>query len=540
MIIEQKVWPVALLINVIQDMQPGFARRPNLEHVGIAQLRTNNISNEGNIDLSEIKYVEAKETEIEKYGVYKGDVIFNNTNSPDLVGRAAYFDVDRQFVLSNHMTRLRVDPDLLDAEFLARYLNYLWHVGASSRWAKHWVNQAAIDQAGLEKFEIPIPPLPEQRRIVAILRKADELRQLRRQANQRAEDLPNAIMSNLFGEFSQYPKKSLDSLCGFITKGTTPDSSQLRNQFGLDGIPFLKVLHITDDGEIDFDKEPTFVSSQLHNTALSRSKVFPGDIIINIVGPPLGRIGMVPSTYSEWNVNQALAILRPNPGVSSVYLFHILRHPLILPYLLKQAVGVRQLNLSLTQVRNFEVPMPDLVSQKTFDKHLRQITLFKENQKYRDQSGIDLENLFQSLISRAFTGELTATWRDTYSVELTKAAAERDRLLELAKPMITGSANVTLEPVTLVAIATIKPSRAIFADLDTSSQTLLTAAQTRAAYFRPEDLIANQALTAVQAEAGLHVLEALGFVRQVALEGQLVYRTVDAIHESAAKPEPLQ
>ena len=177
-------WITTCLENIVVDTQPGFAQRPNQENIGVPQLRTNNVSVEGNLDLSEVKYVDADDAMIEKYGVQKGDIIFNNTNSPDLVGKTAFFDIDDAiYVISNHMTRIRVDPELVDAEYLARFLHYLWKSGASKSWAKQWVNQAAIDQPSLWKFDVILPPLPEQRHISAILRQANMLYRWRKESN---------------------------------------------------------------------------------------------------------------------------------------------------------------------------------------------------------------------------------------------------------------------------------------------------------------------------------------------------------------------
>lgn len=70
-------WPLSRLKDVIIDMQPGFAQRPNVENIGTPQLRTNNISPQGSLDLSDIVNVKVTPSELEKYGVRQGDVIFN-------------------------------------------------------------------------------------------------------------------------------------------------------------------------------------------------------------------------------------------------------------------------------------------------------------------------------------------------------------------------------------------------------------------------------------------------------------------------------
>src|SRR5690349_12399479 len=100
-----------------------------------------------------------------------------------------------------------------------------------------------------------------------------------------------------------------EQLCEFITKGTTPTAEKLYRETG--EVPFIKVYNLTDRGLLDFSISPTFVSEQTHSRDLARSKVFPGDVLMNIVGPPLGKVSIVSNLYPEWNINQAIAFFRP-------------------------------------------------------------------------------------------------------------------------------------------------------------------------------------------------------------------------------------
>jgi type I restriction enzyme S subunit len=168
-------------------------------------------------------------------------------------------------------------------------------------------------------------------------------------------------------------------------------------------VPFLKVYHITDSGEIDFHYRPSFVSKTIHAGLLKRSVVYPDDVLMNIVGPPLGKIGIVPSEYPEWNINQAIAIFRAKERIDPVYLLHALRHKPILSKLLSQAVGVRQYNLSLEQCRNFMIPLPPLALQYEFAQRVREA---REIQSRQAQSAERVEALYQSMLSRSFAGEL--------------------------------------------------------------------------------------------------------------------------------------
>src|SRR5712692_9832322 len=105
----------------------GFPQgKHNASGNGVPHLRPFNVAEDGTINLSQIKYVAAPDRD-SAYWVRRGDVIFNNTNSEELVGKTALFEQEGEFVLSNHMTIVRVlDGDVLDRFWLSMALLYLW------------------------------------------------------------------------------------------------------------------------------------------------------------------------------------------------------------------------------------------------------------------------------------------------------------------------------------------------------------------------------------------------------------------------------
>jgi restriction endonuclease S subunit len=255
----------------------------------------------------------------------------------------------------------------------------------------------------LEQIELVMPPISEQERLVGILDEAVRMRDLRNEADARSMALIPSLFAEMFSSTEPVEKRRLGDVCEFITKGTTPEASAIRDSSDGRDIPFLKVLHITDDGSIDFAKAPSFVSRELHKGLLRRSRVFPGDVLMNIVGPPLGRIALVPNDFEEWNVNQAIAIFRPKSAMLPIYLLHALRSPALLPSIIEKAAGVRQLNLSLEQCRDIEVAIPPLPKQNEFASYVNE---FGELQKKQTSSGRSLDGVLQSLLYQAFQGEL--------------------------------------------------------------------------------------------------------------------------------------
>lgn len=159
---------------------------------------------------------------------------------------------------------------------------------------------------------------------------------------------------------SATPKITMRCACHFITKGTTPASEKLRPT---GEIPFLKVYNIVNNS-LEFDYKPTFIPKTVHETELRRSRAYPGDVLMNIVGPPLGKVAIVTDQYPEWNVNQAIAIFRPLSAFTTKFLMLVLASPLTIASVLKETRGVvGQDNLSLEQVRSLQIPLLPISQQ---------------------------------------------------------------------------------------------------------------------------------------------------------------------------------
>lgn len=133
-----------------------------------------------------------------RYNLVKGDILFNNTNSPDLVGKVAMFQLEGQFVFSNHLTRIRVDRKQMIPEFLHRFLLLLWLTGYFKQQGTQWINQAAINVEALFALAVPVPSLTVQEHIVRILEEAEVLRRLQAASKKRLDDLFQSLLHRAF------------------------------------------------------------------------------------------------------------------------------------------------------------------------------------------------------------------------------------------------------------------------------------------------------------------------------------------------------
>jgi type I restriction enzyme S subunit len=190
----------------------------------------------------------------------------------------------------------------------------------------------------------------------------------------------------------------------FITKGTTPEKKLL----GTSGeIPFVKVYNLTKSGHLDFTIDPTFVSRKTHEGFLARSKVYPGDVLMNIVGPPLGKVSIVPDTYNEWNINQAIARFR-SPYVVNKYLaYYLLAETTVRLITKKSKATAGQFNLTLEICRDVFIPLCCEREQveiiKLIDEKLSEIDNLDQTISTALQQS---EALRQSILKKAFSGQL--------------------------------------------------------------------------------------------------------------------------------------
>ena len=120
-------WPSEALDDLLCDAQSGFASGERASD-GVIQLRMNNVSTDGTLNLADTLRVPASKAQVAKYRLLSGDVLFNSTNSPELVGKTTIFHgYPEPVVFSNHFLRLRVDRGKLDPRYLARWFTHQWN-----------------------------------------------------------------------------------------------------------------------------------------------------------------------------------------------------------------------------------------------------------------------------------------------------------------------------------------------------------------------------------------------------------------------------
>jgi type I restriction enzyme M protein len=162
-------FPFRTIRDIAVEIRAGFASgQSSVDTVGVPHVRPMNISQDGKFVPEGMKCISEEEFKgREDYALNAGDVLFNNTNSVELVGKTCLIESPLRGGFSNHMTRIRVNRDLCVPRFLALLLHSAWRKGQFTERATRWVGQAGINAKSLSEFQIPLPPLEVQQEIVA-------------------------------------------------------------------------------------------------------------------------------------------------------------------------------------------------------------------------------------------------------------------------------------------------------------------------------------------------------------------------------------
>jgi len=156
-----KQWETMKLSDAISNIQNGFAEGKR-DDSGIAQLRMNNVTRDGRIDLEKLALIPDRDN-ITRYKIEENDVLFCNTNSEDLVGKSIIAtDKIHGFTFSNHFTRLRSYNKVLTQKFLYLWLKFHFDIGLFERLCTRWIGQAAVQSESLLRLYIEVPPKEEQ------------------------------------------------------------------------------------------------------------------------------------------------------------------------------------------------------------------------------------------------------------------------------------------------------------------------------------------------------------------------------------------
>lgn len=232
---------------------------------------------------------------------------------------------------TNQSVALLKGADALDTKFLFHHLDRRYE---ELRARSSGGGRGGLSRRVLAAIPIDLPPLGEQRQIAAVLDTVDDAIGKTEQIIAKLKQVKQGLLRDLItrgvdgngelrdpdrhpDEFKESPLgriprswqvASARDICTLITKGTTPPASAFQTDER--SVRYLRVDNLTFTGALDLSLPPLFIDRRTHELALARSRVREGDVLMNIVGPPLGKVSIVPRAQHDWNINQAIAIFR--------------------------------------------------------------------------------------------------------------------------------------------------------------------------------------------------------------------------------------
>lgn len=316
----------------------------------------------GRVDVEQLSNVKMSSADLRRYRLVVGDILVCEGGE---VGRAAIWTspIDECYY-QKALHRLRPKSNFSKVIATALFQRY-----SENGFFKNFVTQTSIAHLPKEKFvEVPLPiPTPdEQKAIAGALSDVDGLIAGLEALIAKKRSLKTATMQQLltgktrlpgFGEV--WSEATLGSISGFITKGATPTT--YGHAWQPDGIPFLKSECVAKSG---LDLEQVRYISDAAHAQLNRSEIRSGDLLITITGN-VGRVVLLSEDFGAANINQHIARIRiTDTHVDKRFVHHVLSQEHVRKHFETIVTGLAYPQISLVQVRNAIVPLPELKEQQ--------------------------------------------------------------------------------------------------------------------------------------------------------------------------------
>jgi len=403
-------WNVVPLRSLVKDIQTGFAEGERDED-GILQLRMNNISDDGTLNLDKTLKVPVP-ADIDKYDLEKNDVLFNNTNSLDLIGKSTIIKNDLNYTFSNHITRIRTkDEELIPYFLILSFLKYKKDTLFRSICNTH-VGQSDIGKDELLKIGIILPSVPEQQKIASILSNVDSLIQQTQNEIEQTQRLKKGLMQRLLTKgigHTKFKQTELEKIPEDWNVVKLKDIATIRGGKRLPigekyseektDYPYIRIVDfqngtvITDN--LVYLKESTF--QKMKNYSISAK-----DVYISIVGSLLGIAGTIPSQLDGAILTENAAKLC-NLNVNEEFLSHFLNSSIGQKQITSYRSNAGKPKLALFRIGKFIVFLPSLKEQNEI---VSIVSNFDSYLKTQQECKSNLETLKKGLMQKLLTGQV--------------------------------------------------------------------------------------------------------------------------------------
>lgn len=384
------------------------------ENEGVIQIRPTNLDKFGKLKFDKNVYIPKALIKSKSHLLTKGDVIFNNTNSQEWVGKTAYYDLEENYAFSNHITVIKVDNSIIEPKYLWLILNLYQRKKIFFSICTNWNNQSGVGLDVLKSLKIPVPNIDTQREIVALLENGFKLKHSK---EAKARELLDSIDSFILKELNiELPNKDdslkkrifltslnnisgsrfdpfynqtyflkllvnfhssnlkivpLKNLCYWVRGVTYSRSDEIQSN---DGIAIIRANNITlDTNQINFDSV-RYIRKDFN--IQEEQRLIKNDILISAASGSKEHVGKV--AFIEDNLESYfggfMAVIRiKHNEIEPKYLFYFLQSKLFREILFRVLGGTNINNLNFSMISNYPVPLPSKEFQLNLISYLDSI-----------------------------------------------------------------------------------------------------------------------------------------------------------------------
>lgn len=328
-------------------------------------------------------------------------------------------------IATSELIPLRPRKDLLDADFLTYYLRS----NAFLPFAKQCVAGVKMPRIIMAKFwehRVPLPPISEQRRIIEILNQTDALRKKRSEADSKAERILPALFYKMFGDPATNPKKWREGKLADIILDTQYGLS-VQSVGEVKGTPIIRMNNIDSSG---FLKMQDLKYAVLNKKEIEQYSLKPGDLLFNRTNSRelVGKTGLWKGELDEAVFASYLIRICVNRSqILPEYVWAYMNTPFLKQILFERARrAIGMANINAQELRSLPIIIPDFNVQRIFAKRLFDLDYVGS---HRNIASEKVDRLFDIIFHHAFSGALTAKWREVHLKELLIEVEQQTKIL---------------------------------------------------------------------------------------------------------------
>ena len=388
----------------ISSIDYGYTAKASFEEIGPKFLRITDLQN-GSVDWSEVPSCEISDGDLSKHKLLDQDIVFARTGAT--TGKSYLVSEPPAAIAASYLIRLRLNAPKISAKYVSLYFqtDEYWSLISAGISGSA---QGGFNASKLADVSLPVPPLAEQKRIVAILDEAfagiaaATANAEKNLANAR-ELFENYVDSVFLQQSESWIEKPLGSIGGDVFTG--PFGSLLHKaDYVTGGTPLVNPAHII-DGKIIPDTEKTIDLAALERLQNYRLKA--GDVVIGRRGE-IGRCAVVTAREDGWLCGTGCFYIRVFEDTNPHFLAALLRSKHYRQKLEVHSTGATMLNLSNTTLSEFKIRVPPLAEQNNLMKAMEGLSTQIELLEIVYQKKLSaLADLKQAILQKAFSGELT-------------------------------------------------------------------------------------------------------------------------------------